>query len=298
MLAFSSERASFSIKFMDHTLPYRIMAIYVLPDENVKLEVEKHKGIKGNFDLKYTVGNVTQSDEHNWSWKAPTKPGLYHLTIIHPEKTDSIKLNIFVMIPFNSLKGEYLNGYRIGNYPSFPLKNLPIYKPPKGFIEITPENEETYISPHFQIRQFLSKQEGDYPKYLVLRARLILKLELILEKINESGISCNTLYIMSGYRTPSYNRAIGNVKYSRHVWGGAADVFIDENPKDGNMDDLNKDGKIDYRDAAVLYKIIDDMYGNHWYEIFLGGLARYKRTKSHGPFVHVDVRGFRIKNYN
>ena len=30
----------------------------------------------------------------------------------------------------------------------------------------------------------------------------------------------------------------GNVKYSRHVYGGAADIFIDENPKDEMMDDF------------------------------------------------------------
>jgi hypothetical protein len=280
---------------MDHILPYRIMGIYVLPEENVKLEISKQKEIAGSYRLKFTSGKLIQSNGNFWSWQAPANTGLYHLIIINPEKKDSIRLNIFVMIPFKNLKGESLNGYRIGKYPAKPLRNLPIYSPPKGFIEITPENEDTYISPHFQIKQFLSKQAGDYPKYLVLRARLILKLELILEKINEYGISCNNLHIMSGYRTPFYNKSIGNVKYSRHVWGGAADVFIDENPKDGNMDDLNKDGKINYKDAAVLYKIIDDMYEYHWYERFWGGLAWYKTTRSHGPFVHVDVRGFRAR---
>ena len=100
---------------------------------------------------------------------------------------------------------------------------------------------------------------------------------------------------MSGYRTPFYNRAIGNVKYSRHLWGGAADIFIDEDPKDGTMDDLNRDGIINYKDAAVLYDIVDDLYGKPFYRIFMGGLGRYKKTANHGPFVHVDVRGFRAR---
>jgi hypothetical protein len=85
------------------------------------------------------------------------------------------------------------------------------------------------------------------------------------------------------------------VKYSRHLWGGAADIFIDENPKDGVMDDLNGDGKIDYRDAGVLYNIIDEMSGKPWYYLFIGGLSRYEKTASHGPFVHVEVRGFRAR---
>jgi hypothetical protein len=130
---------------------------------------------------------------------------------------------------------------------------------------------------------------------MVLQEKLLLKLELILEKVNEKGYRCNTFHIMSGYRTPYYNKAIGNVKYSRHIYGGAADIFIDENPKDDMMDDLNQDGKIDYKDAAVLYLIIDGLYGKRFYDPFMGGLARYKKNRNHGPFVHVDARGRRTR---
>ena len=171
----------------------------------------------------------------------------------------------------------------------------PIYRPPRGFIEVTEDNLETLVSPHFRLKDFLCKQDGDYPKYLVLQEKLLLKLELILEKVNEEGVRCNTFHVMSGYRTPYYNKLIGNVKYSRHLWGGAADIFIDEHPEDSMMDDLNGDGQIDYRDAGVLYDIIDRMYGKPWYQRFLGGLGRYKKTSNHGPFVHVDVRGFRAR---
>ena len=113
--------------------------------------------------------------------------------------------------------------------------------------------------------------------------------------MNESGYRCTTLHIMSGYRTPYYNRAIGNVKYSRHIYGGAVDLFIDVDPPDGMMDDLNGDGTINYRDAAIIYDSIDSLYGHSWYEPLIGGLARYKKTNAHGPFVHVDVRGVRAR---
>lgn len=204
-------------------------------------------------------------------------------------------LHIFVMVPYSNLDGEWMNGYRIGKYPDIPLKELPIYKKPKGFIEVTPENEQVNVSPHFKIGQFLCKQNGGFPRYLVLKERLVLKLELILEKMNEAGYPCRTFHIMSGYRTPYYNHLIGNVKYSRHVWGGAADIFIDEHPEDGMMDDLNQDEKIDYKDAAVIYRIIDNMFGHPFYTPFVGGLGRYKKNENHGPFVHVDVRGFRAR---
>jgi hypothetical protein len=199
------------------------------------------------------------------------------------------------MVPFNELIDGFLNGYRIGAYPSILWRKSPIYKPPIGFLEVTQENEDTFISPHFRLKQFLCKQGDGYPKYIVIKEKLLLKLELILEKVNEKGYRATTFNILSGYRTPHYNKAIGNVKYSRHIYGGAADIFVDENPRDDMMDDLNNDGRIDYQDAAIMYDIIDGMYGKPWYQFLVGGLGRYKKTAHHGPFVHIDIRGFRAR---
>jgi hypothetical protein len=196
------------------------------------------------------------------------------------------------MVPLNRVEDGFLNGYRIGHYPTVALRQQPIYTPPRGLIEVTLENENTLVSPHFRLRQFLCKQDGDYPKYMVLDARLLTALELFLEKANAHGYQARTLTVMSGYRTPYYNRAIGNsTTYSRHVWGDAADIFIDENPKDGRMDDLNQDGEIDSHDAEVLYDLIESGYESRFQSLLVGGLARYRETSSHGPFVHVDVRG-------
>ena len=101
-------------------------------------------------------------------------------------------------------------------------------------------------------RRVVHKQNGDYPKYISIDVRLILKLEYILESLNNNGIECHTLAILSGYRTPYYNKVIGNVKYSRHIYGSAADIFIDESPQDDFMDDLNKDGKVNLVDFSIL----------------------------------------------
>ena len=199
------------------------------------------------------------------------------------------------MLPYERIEGEHLNGYRIGAYPTVPLKQLAIYDVPAGFIEVRPGNVDTWVSPHFRLGQFLCKQDGGFPKYVVLRERLLLKLELILEEVNRKGHRADSLHVMSGYRTPFYNKAIGNVRYSRHVWGGAADIFIDEAPRDGNMDDLNRDGVVDERDASVLHDIVDGLYGRSFFAPFLGGLARYRATSADGPFVHVDERGFRAR---
>lgn len=290
---FSPEKASFSIAFKEEISPYRVMGVYVLPQETLTVAVTDSG--KQGYSLRAMAGDILQIGPSRWQWVSPPAVGVYPIVVADSSLLDSVTLNVLVMVPAEELKSEYLRGYRIGKYLSIPYKQLPIYKPPAGFIEVTRENEETLVSPHFKLKQFVCRQAGDYPKYVVLRERLLLKLELILEKTNQSGYLCEGFEILSGYRTPYHNEAIGNVKYSRHVYGDAADIFIDENPKDGFMDDLNRDGKIDYRDAGVIYDIIDGMYGRPWYRRFLGGLGRYKRTSNHGPFVHVDARGFRAR---
>ena len=290
--SFDPGKTGFSIRVDGVVSPYRVMTYSVLPGESFLVSIEGHKPT-GEFTVEASSGTVTTNSGHSWTWVAPTNPGHCRLKISRlTPSPDSIILNLFVQVPHKQIKKGHLNGYRIGNYPKKAYKNLPQYLPPDGFIEVTEDMLELPISPHFQLGQFLCKQNGGYPKYVIIRPELLLKLELVLQKVNEKGFSCNSFHVMSGFRTPYYNKAIGNVKYSRHQWGGAADIFIDENPKDGMMDDLNGDRRIDWRDSAVLYELIDDMHRESWYKPFVGGLGRYRKTNNHGPFVHVDVRGF------
>ncbi|MBI3797743.1 MAG: hypothetical protein HY268_12350 [Deltaproteobacteria bacterium] len=316
--AFSPETAPFSVQVNDERLPYRINSAFVLPAERLTFAGGAAEG--NNAYLIEATPEVTQTGLDQWSWQAPRKAGLYPVTIHSPSEGAPIILNVFVMLPFAQLERGYLNGYHIGNYPRFPLKLLPLYHSPQGFIEVTRVNEDVLVSPHFRLRQFLCKQDDEYPKYLVLDSRLLLVLESILQKANTAGYHAQTFEIMSGYRTPYYNRAIGNsTTYSRHTLGDAADIFIDAHPRDGNMDDLNRDGVVNFQDTKVLYNLVNQMYESRaqrfWPSGFMaeprvqqflldsstdesplqrlltGGLARYRETNAHGPFVHVDVRG-------
>ncbi|HJS43089.1 MAG TPA: D-Ala-D-Ala carboxypeptidase family metallohydrolase [Gemmatimonadales bacterium] len=224
---------------------------------------------------------------HRWDWTAPRSPGLYPLQAVSSDGRDSITIQAFVLVPFSQLKGEYLNGYRIGQYPSRALRGLAIYRPPRGFIEVTRANENTFVSPHFRLKQFLCKQGGAYPQYVVLNEALLQKLEFLLERVNAAGYPASSFHVLSGYRTPAYNRAIGNVPYSRHTFGAAADVFIDED-HDGRMDDLNRDGRSDARDGEVLYSLFEAAGVE-------GGMGEYPTTSTRGPFVHVDLRDRRTR---
>jgi uncharacterized protein YcbK (DUF882 family) len=162
------------------------------------------------------------------------------------------------------------------------MKNRVVYAPPPGFIEVSRLNQETRLSPHFRLRDFLCKQPGGYPKYVVLREELLVKLEMLLQVVRRHGFDVSTLHLMSGYRTPSYNKAIGNVAYSMHLYGGAADVIADI--------DLNHDRRIDREDAVELARLVDELEHDGDPAVRRGGVGVYKATQAHGPFVHVDVR--------
>lgn len=291
---FSAEKASFSLVTDRGVLPYRINSVFVMPGELLRFQI-RASGKQTRYLVKATGGEIVRRGSRLWQWQAPPRSGLYRLTIRPHQSKETMRLNAFVMVPARHVEKGFLNGYQIGAYPDRPLRGQPIYGRPPGFIEITSQTENTYLTPHFQLKQFVCKQEGRFPKYAVLREELLLKLELILETLNTSGYYCETLHVMSGYRTPHYNRSLGNVQYSRHVWGGAADIFIDEYPCDGEMDDLNHDGLIDPRDAAVLYKLIESAEQNPAWRRLRGGLAIYGSNAFHGPFVHVDTRGQSVR---
>lgn len=201
-------------------------------------------------------------------------------------------LQVFVLVPATEVRNGRLNGYRIGNYPAKLFRGLSAYAPPKGFIEVTAGNVDTPVSPHFRLGQFVSKQQSGYPKYLVLSPRLLNKLELLLEDVNAIGIRTDGFVIMSGFRTPFYNQLIGSSTNSRHMYGGAADIYIDEGHPPGMMDDLNNDGNSDRKDAAILYDLAQDLPYRHRQPELIGGLGEYDaRPPIRGPFIHVDVRG-------
>jgi hypothetical protein len=177
-----------------------------------------------------------------------------------------------------------------------PLNGNPIYKPPAGFVEVTRDNEDARLTPHFRLKQFLCKQEpvGQYPKYVVLEERLLLELEAVLELVNTMGFDVDTLHVMSAYRTPYYNKAIGDVLYSMHQWGRAADIFIDKDDK-FRMDDLNRDSRVDINDSRYLADQIERLLLRPAFRRFEGGIGVYPATSAHPPFVHVDVRGTRAR---
>jgi hypothetical protein len=267
-----------------------VAAVFVMPGETLSVATPADRD---DVQLAASAGALQPSGAHAWRWVAPLTPGMHQLRAAVPGTAQTVTLRAFVMVPASAVRNGVLNGYRIGHYPAKPLRGLDAYRPPRGFVEVTPENQDVHLTPHLQLGQFVTKQGGGFPKYVVLDERLLVKLEYLLDRVHEAGFDVRRFRVLSGYRTPHYNRAIGNVTYSRHVYGAAADIYIDEQPADGRMDDLNRDGRIDARDAAVLGEIVERALAAGADRALLGGVGTYASTSAHGPFVHVDVRGYR-----
>jgi hypothetical protein len=288
--AWDSQRAPVPLVVDGRVVPYMVFAIYLMPGQSFHVQFQT-KETQGRYAFAGKEGRLGAAE-----LRAPSKPGLYPMDIQSDLASDARQLNVFVMVPATEQTSDNtLAGYRIGAYPATPYKGLEIYKAPQGFVEVTQENLNTLVSPNFSIRQFLAKQDQGFPKYIVLKANLLLKLENILASLNQNVKPIDGFTIMSGYRTPWYNRAIGNVPNSRHVFGGAADFYVDDQPEDGQMDDMNGDGKIDKKDAQWLAAYINKMSQRGEFGSRTGGIGIYGRNSAHGPFVHVDVRGSRAR---
>lgn len=281
----SDDRPSMSLLVRGLEVTVRQTSIFALPGERVPVQV---RGPVSRLRDEGVPSRVTAVAPNRWMWEAPAEPGKYSLKVDGAPGSEGIDVTALVMVRASEVKQGLLNGYRIGDYPVKPLRGDPIYHPPPGFIEVTRDNADDRVSPHFKLEQFLSHQAADFPKYLVLNEGLVVVLELIGRALEPLDVDAGDIHVMSGFRTPFYNRAIGNVEYSLHQWGRAADIFIDED-HNGMMDDLNRDKKIDRTDAQTLYDLLDQLSktgeGN-----LIGGLSVYDRTSTHGPFVHVDVR--------
>lgn len=221
--------------------------------------------------------------------------GVYPLGMRAP---DGDSLVVVALESFDEIQGARLNGYRVGRWPSSGLAARDArYARPPGFIAVTKENRATSVSKRFRLHDFLTHDQQDvWPKVLVLRPTLLDKLELIGNELERQGLP-SRLHVMSGFRTPQYNEQGvgakgGRASQSRHMYGDAADVFVDAN-EDGMMDDLDGDGKTTIRDARVLFAVAESVEAQH--PDLVGGLSAYPANSAHGPFVHVDTRGKRAR---
>lgn len=240
------------------------------------------------------------STEVSSSFTAPSNPGIYDLAVKLNQTTQAVKdFSVITLVPFSKKQAGKIGLYYLGSWPfeRGGTPKTPAYGNPSGFIQVTKKNADTYVSAHFKLRDFVTRdQPNAWPKYLLLNPKLLDKLELTIQELEASGHPVKHMQVMSGFRTPNYNHTGGNIagraNLSRHMYGDAADVFVD-NDGNGMEDDLNHDGRVNPLDAQVVADAADRV--ERKYSSLVGGIGVYSASSGHGPFTHIDVRGFRAR---
>jgi uncharacterized protein YcbK (DUF882 family) len=274
-----------------HGYSGKVTAVFRKPGEPITTKAPDEESAR----LSDASGTVESPD-----FAAPDDPGIYKLSVQLNEATRAIDdLHVVTLVPFAQKQAGKIGLYYLGSWPyeKGGTPKSPAYANPNGFIEVTPENADTFVSAHFRLRDFLTKDQPNvWPKYLLLNPKLLDKLELVIGELEAMGHPVRHVQIMSGFRTPQYNHTGGNTagraNLSRHMYGDASDVFVD-NDRNGTCDDLNGDGRINEKDADVVLAAVDRV--ERKYPALVGGVGVYVACCGHGPFTHIDVRGYRAR---
>ena len=173
-----------------------------------------------------------------------------------------------------------------------------LYEPPRFFLKIDRSTEKARLAPHLLAGQMVSFLEQNkvrtsrrHTLWFPPNRPLVEKLERLSRELHAAGVGFRRLAVNSGFRTPLYNARIGGAAFSRHIYGDAADVMIDEND-DERMDDITGDRIANERDALLIAQALR--------RLELGGRVRpggigayaYDAADSCAAFVHTDARGF------
>ncbi|MGZ5441952.1 MAG: hypothetical protein ACXW5U_24705 [Thermoanaerobaculia bacterium] len=231
---------------------------------------------------------------------APRKPGIYTFAVdINGARRPVEDISIVTLVPRSEKRSGRIGTYQLGTWPfeSAGRPKTARYIAPPGFIQVTRENQDFRVSEHFRLRQFLTKDQlSVWPKYLLVDPLLIDKLELTIQELRKEGVRVEHVHVMSGFRTPRYNAGGGNTSgranLSRHMYGDGADVYVD-NDRDGQPDDITGDGRVTTADAERFARAAERV--ERRVRSLLGGIGVYPACCGHGPFTHVDVRGYRAR---
>jgi len=120
------------------------------------------------------------------------------------------------------------------------------------------------LSKNFKKSEFKCRDGSRVPDELMDNVReLVENLQIIRDHIGKP------VHVISGYRSPKYNRKIGGARKSQHMKAKAADIIVKG------------------LSANELHKIVSNLIKEG--KIKKGGLGLYKN------FVHYDVRGWNAR---
>ena len=135
------------------------------PKPSASASAEKGAGLSGKVFARFVL-------PEDWISMASIPGASLASASVQSSATPSSE-TVFTMRAFGQKVRQWLNGYRLGYWPQEKGRlRSEAYKNPDGFIEVTPENEDTRVSEHFRLRDFVSHGQKDvWPKYVFFASR-------------------------------------------------------------------------------------------------------------------------------
>jgi len=238
---------------------------------------------------------VYRQDSTEVNLRLPKEPGTYPLPYTYELGDVTAHDELLILIPY-PLPGpsESLDGFTIGPYPdpaspravSYVTRYHKRYQPPAAFVRVDTANKDCHVSNLFTLSDFMIRQ-GPSVQYLPLSYSLLDKLDKLASALDKEGYPGRAMVVIEGYRTPALNRVLSGAPYSRHMYGDAAAIIIDED-QDGRMDDLNQDGIENFEDVLIIGKLLLALEKKS--KVVSGGIGLYQEPA--GCKIDVDTRGF------
>lgn len=247
--------------------------------------------------------------EQTLTLSAPQASGAYYISLLLDTPDGPVARELCVCVPWRGQgrkepKGIHLRAADkdVGHYRDTVHSgnakvraNPQSYAPPVWWFCRTERNAEFEIAPGLTAQDLVVPSEDTglrhtdivpvyYPLWLAFCA-------VRDEAVRRLGISPDAVRIISAFRAPPYNRAIGSSVFGRHIYGDAIDLYIDSG--DGmKAADLNHDGRLDRRDAYPVVALIEDLMADG--VIPVGGVGVYNTAGGdHEVTMHMDCRGHR-----
>jgi len=263
------------------SLPAHRLSLVVMPGDSVMLSTGDD--VTG---WSATAGSPTTGSGSTFNWRAPRDHGVFHIDV--SSSMGAEKYTVIVPVETCRWRTTTLNSFPIGSYGDGNGNETT----PPYFIELTSSTMGARITTHLTLGDFLCHVEGRFPQYMALDLRLADKMEALLYAVREVYPQAAVIHNISGFRTPAYNAAIGNdTSESLHLFGKAADIWIESWPPNGLMDDLDRNKRVDVYDGEYLVELTRTLEAQG--RVVTGGASAYRWINTHGPFVHIDIRGSR-----
>lgn len=283
--------------------------------DQLPLDITPESGWRANGGKLDLAGDDTEVLEG----LAPARPGLYRIEWSDPHflpARGSLKLLVLEKAEARTNDGRIkvsVGGKNIGAFlepAQAPVarirENAFRYAPPLYFATLDDQTLELPLGDGLDLGQlvaFIDRRDANGKKIFTTQRHtnmlppnraLFHKLNLLRERLRQQGVKVTRFWITSGFRTPDYNKLIGGAAYSRHAYGDAADLCIDEDG-DKHMDDLNGDGRLDRHDGIVIGRACAALEAEG--KVASGGIGVYEwdgedSVRSH---VHVDCRGYAVR---